>query len=272
MLDKIMLHPPMVHRRPWPAAARWRTGAQGALRSASQRASTRSPMGHGAWKGGAGAARGAAGGGRQRRPKTAGVAQKVRRCRPTWVCVRRRAGEGERGRELGLAFMVSRTAIGSPNNGGYHPTLNNNNNNNNNNKQSNPQLQTTPHMAAARGKERPMAQKASGAQQTAGPGAPRANLRLARRAGTAPRKPPPRSRAWRPLGRVPASLEGPSPSREAPPRSRPLSTRSAVPAPPTGTLNALTHRGRPRSPPHRSSNTAWGSDLGHVISSVYNTM
>jgi hypothetical protein len=100
------------------------------------------------------------------------VAQKVRRCRPTWVCVRRRAGEGERGRELGLAFMVSRTAIGSPNNGGYHPTLNNNNNNNNNNKQSNPQLQTTPHMAAARGKERPMAQKASGAQQTAGPGAP----------------------------------------------------------------------------------------------------
>jgi hypothetical protein len=46
-----------------------------------------------------------------------------------------------------------------------------------------------PRMAAAQGKERPMAQKASAAQQIAGLGAPRVNLRLTRGAGTAPQNP-----------------------------------------------------------------------------------
>jgi hypothetical protein len=76
-----------------------------------------------------------------------------------------------------------------------------------------------------------MAQKASPAQQTASPNAPRASLRLTRGVGAAPRNTriargldspsgefPPRSRDPAPRS---APLEGSSPSREAPPHLRP---------------------------------------------------
>jgi hypothetical protein len=56
---------------------------------------------------------------------------------------------------------------------------------------------------------------------------------------------PPLDRGPWPLGRVLASLEGPNPSSRPPPRSRSPSARGVPPAPPTGAINALTHRGCP---------------------------
>jgi hypothetical protein len=114
-----------------------------------------------------------------------------------------------------------------------------------------------PAPAAAQRQIKPMAQKASMAHQTAIPGAPRVNLRLARGAGTAPRNSPPRSRARCPLSASPPRSRasapsdelsprsgGPGPSCRSSPRSRPPLSRDAPPGPPTGALNTLMHRGR----------------------------
>jgi hypothetical protein len=111
--------------------------------------------------------------------------------------------------------------LGSPNNRGNHPFLKN--------KRSNLQLQITPRMAAAQGKERPMAQITSAAHRTASSGTPRANLCLARGADTAPRNP------------RPARGHG-APSGGFPPRSRSPSAHGAAPALPIGALKALTCR------------------------------
>jgi hypothetical protein len=125
-------------------------------------------------------------------------------------------------------------------------------------KQTNPQTTNTLRVVAARSKEGSTAQEAATAHQTVDCGTPRASLRLARGLGAAPRslclargpgapsgESPSRSRAWRPLGRISASLEGPELPSESPPRSRLLQTHDAAPTPPTGALNAPVHRGRP---------------------------
>jgi hypothetical protein len=70
-------------------------------------------------------------------------------------------------------------------------------------------------MAATQGKEKPMAQKASVAHQTASPSTPQANLRHARAADTAPRNP----RLARGRG---------APSSEFLPRSRVLAPRVSL--------------------------------------------
>jgi hypothetical protein len=64
------------------------------------------------------------------------------------------------------------------------------------NKQSNA---TTNHLPCRPKQKRPTTQKASAAHQTTISRTPRANLRLARGAGTVPRNSSPRSRVWRPL-------------------------------------------------------------------------
>jgi hypothetical protein len=124
--------------------------------------------------------------------------------------------------------------------------------------------------------------KASRAHYATIPDRPRANLRLARGAGTASRNSTPRSRAWRPFnklpsrsralaprtdfrlvrgvrppdgfpprsrgsapGRVSASLKGFGPSSESPPCSRPPYTSGASNVLPVRAFNALTPRGRP---------------------------
>jgi hypothetical protein len=58
-----------------------------------------------------------------------------------------------------------------------------------------------------------MAQETSAARQAAGPGTPRANLRLARGDQHRTTETSPRSRAGRPLGRNSTSLEGWTPPR-----------------------------------------------------------
>jgi hypothetical protein len=122
--------------------------------------------------------------------------------------------------------------------------------------QTNPQTATR--VVMAQGREGPTTQKALAAQQAAGPRHPSANLCLARGSSMAPRnlrlargldapsgEPPPRSRTWRPFGRVSTSLKGPGPMSEFPSRSRPLSTHGVAPTPPTGALNSLAPRGHP---------------------------
>jgi hypothetical protein len=116
-----------------------------------------------------------------------------------------------------------------------------------------------PAPVAAQKQIKPTTQKASLAHQTAIPSTPRANLRLARGADTAPQNSPPRSRAWRPFG---VSL----------PRSRALAPRASLrfarglppPAtprllPPTRALNALTHRGRPGQRRIPATSISWHS-------------
>jgi hypothetical protein len=72
-------------------------------------------------------------------------------------------------------------------------------------------LQITPRTAAAQGKERPMAQKASAAQQTVSLSAPRANLCLARGAGAAPRNPRLARGLCTPSGESPSRSRDPAP-------------------------------------------------------------
>jgi hypothetical protein len=90
-------------------------------------------------------------------------------------------------------------------------------------------------MAAAQGKERPMARKASAAHQIASLGAPRANLRLARGPGAAPQKPHLARGLGAPLGEFPPRSRDPAPRMKLRlARGRPRPVVPYLPPPPDG--------------------------------------